>query len=429
MKNLFLILILCLPLFSTIMAQATNDSPEELYKWGLPMEVNGIVVVSTKPANGYVVLPSGERLEGLLKLKKSADEIIQIQLKAKKKKKFEPSQVSKYGLNITMSILTNNGEKTFKDEGKNFEKSTITFNNGSEKMGYLAFQSNRKLFEGKPTGAKEFYVGFYFTTTPESYLTSYPYADIKKIVHNNKEYFPINGGFVSTESEGNSQIIVFQKGTLRLKNSESLIGEIRQKMTFAKWYSDSIYVKTNEQEIKVFGPDSVDSFTQVIDGEERAFINVQDVFVEKLFDGNEYVLYRNPFPSENKLLTAVAKSATIVGADQVATQKAKNQFRKDVKKDKSIGNVADAYSNAKNTQIETFKQGVEMTSDISIKRKEFVVRSKTTGEKVVLGKNKYKKWLKDQAEKCSNLTSDEIKAYSSNLSQIIEVVKRIDTCK
>ncbi|MEM9075772.1 MAG: hypothetical protein AAGC43_01990 [Bacteroidota bacterium] len=429
MKKVLVSLVFYVSMFSGLFAQSISESPEELFKWGLPMEVNGVEVVSTKPANGYVVLQTGERLEGLLKLKKSNNEITQIQLKAKKKKKFEPNQVSKYGLSIKMSDLNKNGGKGFNDEGKNFTESKITFKDGNEKSGYLAFQSNRKLFEGKPSGAKDFYVGFYFTPTKDGYLTSYPIADIKKITHGEKEYFPINGGFVSTEGGGNSKIIVFQKGTLMLNNEESLSGEIRQKLVFTKWYADSIYVKTHEDEMKIFGPDSVKSFTQMIDGEERVFMNIQNVFVEKLFDGNNYLLYRNPFPSENKILSAIAKSATIVGADQVATQKARNQYKRDVKNDKDIGDLADSYSEAKKTQLETFKQGVDMSNDISIKKKEYVVRLKSTGEVLILGKNKYKKWLKEQASACSNSNSEALKLYSSDISQIVEAIKIIDICK
>ena len=429
MKKVFLSLLFFTAIFSGLLAQSINESPEELYKWGLPMEVNGVEVVSTKPANGYVVLQNGERFEGLLKLKKSENTITQIQIKAKKKEKFEPEEVSKYGLNMKMADLTQNGEKVFDDDGKNFKESSITFNDGSEKSGYLAFQSNRKLFEDKPAGVGDFYVGFYFTPSEDDYLTSYPFADIKKIIHDEKEYFPINGGFVLADGGSSNKIVLFQKGTLILKNAESLSGEIRQKRVLTKWYADSIYVKTEEDELKIFGPDSVQSFTQVIDGEEHAFTNIQNVFVEKLFDGNKYLLYQNPFPSENKLVTALAKTATIVAADQVATQKARNQFKRDVKDDTSIGELVDSYSDAKETQIETFKEGVEMSGDISISKKEYVVRLKSTGEEFILDKNKYKKWLKKQASDCSNLTEEALKTYSSSVSQIVEAIEVIDACE
>ncbi|MEM0938616.1 MAG: hypothetical protein AAF600_10745 [Bacteroidota bacterium] len=411
-----------------IYAQPMNESPEELYSWGIPMEVSGIKVVSTKPANGYVVLQNGERRDGLLKLKKTRNELTEIQLKIKKKEKFNPNQVSKYGLNLKMSDLTKNGEKVFNDEGKNFKESSIMFTDGREESGFLAFQSNQKFFDQKPEGAKDFYVGFYFTPSEDVYLTSFPIEDIKKIIHNEQEYYPINGGFVSVEEDGKNKIALFQKGTLVLKNSQKLTGEIRQKKIQTKWYTDTIYVKTSDDEMEVFGPEQVESFTQVIDQEERVFINIQNVFIEKLFDGNTYVLYRNPFPSESKLLTAAARSATIVAADEVATKRARKQFRKDARDDEGIDELAESYYEAKETQLDTFNEGVEMSEDISIKKKEYIVHLKSTGQEIVLSKGKYRKWFAGQASRCSNLSQEALKAYS-DLSQIIAAIEAIDSCE
>ncbi len=410
-----------------VCAQAINESPEGLYKWGLPMEVNGVEVVSTKFANGYVSLQSGEKLDGLLKLKKAEGKLTEIQLKRKKRKKFKPNQVLRYGLNILISDITDNGQKVFKDEGKNFMESRITFADRSEEVGFLAFQSNHKLLDSKPSGVKDFYVGFYFTPAMDKYLTSYPIGDIKKINHNGMDYYPINEGFVPVEKDGNSKIALFQKGTLTLKNSETLTGEIKQKKVLMKWYADSIYVKTVDGEMKVFGPGQVKSFTQTIDQQEREFINIKNVFVEKLFDGNNYLLYRNPFPSDNKLLNTIAKSATIVTAGHVADKKAENQFKRDIKDDENVLEVIESYSEANEKMVDTFYEGVEMSQDISIKKKEYIVQLKSTEEKVVLDRGKYRKWFAKQVSRCSDLGPEEHKIYS-DMSKIVEAISAIDPC-
>lgn len=428
MKYVFLMLIVVLKLQTKVFSQAVNESPEGLYKWSMPMEVNGVEVFSTKPAKGYVVLQNGERLEGLLKLKKSGGMLTAIHIKSKKKKKLKPDDVKRYGLQIRISDVTENGKKNFNNGGKKFKESKIFFKDGRVVDGYLAFQSNRKLFDDKPEGAKDFYVGYYFTPNKADFLTAYPSEEIKHIVHGGQTYFPIQGGFVKTDGDGDMGIALFQKGILFLKDSSSLSGEIKQQRVPSQWYADTLHIRTAEGETKVFGANSVSYFTQVIDEKERGYRNIQNVFVEVLFEGVHYDLYRNPFPSENKLLNTLAKSATVMAADQIATQQARKQFKNEVKDAEGIGDIADSYSEAKQKQLETFGEGVEMSQDISIKKKEYILHIKETHEELIMDKNKYKRWLKREAPKCSSFIANKLKAYAAEFANIAKAVQLLDEC-
>ncbi len=79
-----------------------NESPESMYEWRNMGIVMGKEIHSTTPRAGYVVLRTGARHEGELKLRKKAGVLEDIEVKtATGKEKFDAPQVARYGYTIS----------------------------------------------------------------------------------------------------------------------------------------------------------------------------------------------------------------------------------------------------------------------------------------------------------------------------------------
>jgi hypothetical protein len=86
---------------NSAMGAPMNDSPESMYEWR-NMVVMGKEITSTTPRAGYVVLRTGARHEGELKLRKKAGILEDIEVKtATGKEKFEPTEVARYGYTVS----------------------------------------------------------------------------------------------------------------------------------------------------------------------------------------------------------------------------------------------------------------------------------------------------------------------------------------
>jgi hypothetical protein len=93
----------------------TNDTDEELYEWVGGGVVMGKVITQTVARKGYVILATGERIEGDLTLRKTDGVFDQIKVKSDNGKgKYELPEVNNYGLLLTIAEMTNNGKKSGK---------------------------------------------------------------------------------------------------------------------------------------------------------------------------------------------------------------------------------------------------------------------------------------------------------------------------
>lgn len=393
-----------------IQAQPINESPDDLYKWGLAMtNTYGVDVVSSKPMNGYVVKRSGERVEGLLKLKKKGEELSEISIKAKKKYKFSPTEVDRYGLLLKIIDVSSGEADEFPDDAKNFHPSTVFFLDDTEKTGLLAFRERRKLDPNKPLGINR-YMKYYFAEGEDAYLTSFSYDNVKRIVHNKVAYYPINNGFAALDdAEFNKEIENFYPGKLTLTDGSMVSGDIKQKKVYMKWYSDTVYVKSPEKGLLTLKGPEVTSFTQEIEGRERTFISVKDFFVEKLFDGKKYLLYRNPYPSLNLGLTVLAQSAAIIADDEVSNE----------------GSIRKSDFRRVNTTSET-RNAVADVGAFEVNNLEFIIRDKDSEEEVTLTKQDYKTWFGDRADNCKSIA--EYKSEKFEEETIILMVRTLDAC-
>lgn len=105
-----------------------NESPENMYEWRSMGIVMGKEIHSTTPRAGYVVLRTGAKHEGELKLRKKAGVLEDIEVKtATGKEKFDAPQVARYGYTVSQEEVqqTNLAKQT-----KSSFKGSITTSSG-----------------------------------------------------------------------------------------------------------------------------------------------------------------------------------------------------------------------------------------------------------------------------------------------------------
>ena len=157
------------------------DHNPELFLWRDMGEQMGKKIENTKPRNGYIIDRSGNRTDGELQLKRIDGRLAEFKLKASSgKMKMTPAQVANYGLTMTIAELTKNGEKTYKDEARNYHEGSVTLKDGTTKSGYLAFRKRDYINQNKP-GMGYKYDGIFFTEKKDGYLKTYPSNELSYV--------------------------------------------------------------------------------------------------------------------------------------------------------------------------------------------------------------------------------------------------------
>lgn len=289
------------------------DNNENLFVWRDMGEQMGKKISNTKPRNGYVVTYSGKRHEGDLQLKKVDGKLDQFKIKTEEGKfKLEPSEVSNYGLSMTIEELTKGGKKDFNDEARNFHPGTVKLKNGQTLNGFIAFRKKVYINANKP-GMGYKYMGIFFAEKEKDYLKTYPNEALEYVSQNvngeSVNYSPYDGGFVSANEMDKVKFVDDLKelnpGTLVLANGTKLLGSI------AKIDKKALNYKSNEGVIKKYAVEEVERFDVEIDGEKRSVINLENELTEELFKGDKFWAYINPNPTHvNERKTSLAQGLT-----------------------------------------------------------------------------------------------------------------------
>ncbi len=311
-----------------------NDSPEDLYKWRPDAIVMGKVVAQTKPRQGYAILGNtGQRVSGKLQLKKVEGKLDLIKIDSEK---YTPDQVRNYGLEITIAELNKEGSKIHKHEGKNFYPGTLTLASGEVKSGILAFRQSELINDMKPAAGPQ-YSYVYYAADQTSFVNGYHSEIAIEVTQNinGKEirYQYFDGHFIPMGALENlsfkDKTREFQTGTITLFNGEQRKGKIAQIKYFGTFYTPAINFMDETGLVTSYEGDEIDSFTQILAGKETDFFAVSGVFVEKMFDGKVFQLYRNPFPTtENKFLNGLAQGAATAGTSIAAHAISKKEAEK-----------------------------------------------------------------------------------------------------
>lgn len=289
------------------------DNNENLFVWRDMGEQMGKKIQNTKPRNGYVITKSGLKHTGDLQLKKVDGVLDQFKIKTSEGKfKLKPSEVSHYGLNMTIAELTKDGKKDYGDEARNFHKGSVQLKNGQELTGFIAFRKKIYINPNKP-GMGYKYMGIFFAEKESDFLRTYPNEELEYVTQNvdgeSITYSPYEGGFVASDEmdkvKFRDDLKELNPGTLTLADGSVLTGMV------AKIDKTALNFKSEDGIIKKYNTAEIKRFDVEIDGEKRAVINLDNELTEELFAGTKFWAYINPNPTHvNERKTSMAQGLT-----------------------------------------------------------------------------------------------------------------------
>lgn len=305
---------------------ALPASTKDLFQWRTINEAEGNVTENTKPRNGYVILMDGNRLDGEIQLKRKNGHFNEIKLKTESDKhKFKPSEVQDYGLALTIDELTKGGDKTYKDEAKNFHDGKVALNNGSEMTGLVAFTQKYQTTIGDTYG------DVMFAENKDAVIKTFKDSEVKFVTQmidgDEVKYTLFDGGFVSTAEMEDANYSDFFKmlnpGTITMKDGSQLKGNISKLSNKKINYQDAEGVYTE------MGSDNIQRIDVTFNDEPKALINVDDHLIEEIFSGNTFLTYINPNPTHvNEFATKMAKNTMSLGSTVAAAAAANKAAEK-----------------------------------------------------------------------------------------------------
>jgi len=441
-----------------------NDNKDEIFQWRDGGTVMGKKIDLTKPRNGYVITQSNERIEGELRLKKTDGVLSEIKIKSKDgKKKFKPAEIANYGLSMTISELTKNGDKTYKDEARNFHPGTVQLTDGTSETGLLAFVKRDFVNPNRP-GKGYVYKGLYFTKSKDDFIKTYANNEISYVTQQvNSEdlkYSPYEGAFIAENTLDNlsfsNNFKELNDGTMTLRDGSILKGKISMQS------ATSANHKNSDGIIKLYQVSEIERIDVVIEGEEKAMVVIEEQLVEEYFKGTTFWAYNNPNPTNvNNFKTGLASSAINIGTSAISTAIVKSEAKKNgyttnldslivnssperlreiqsgfiaLQGYKSVESFKEKSNNESaknyNTAIEIAIAGKE--SDTKVYYKETVIVNTATNEKYILyDKNKaMKTGLESLLKGCYTFLSmskkEQKKCY--DYDSINKTIKMLDEC-
>lgn len=399
------------------------DNNEELFVWRDMGEQMGKKIENTKPRNGYIIDRNGNRTEGELQIKRVDGQLAEFKLKGSSGKlKLTPSEVANYGLTMTIAEVTKDGEKTYKDEARNYHEGSITLTDGTVKNGWVAFGKRDYINQNKP-GMGYKYDGIFFTSTKDGYLKTYSNDEIifvsQKTPTEELKYSPYEGGFVAENALDNvtfrDDLREMNPGKLTLADGSRMDGDI------AKFDAKSLNYKDVSGIIKKYEATDIDNFVVTTkEGKERTVINLKGELTEQLIQNETFWAYINPNPTTvNEKKTSLARSAAGMSTSLAGAA----VMRNDAKKEGYESNIDSVIMNSnlqqlKDYQISLWKingytsseqlqdnstnesakkfdaalnlaiAGKEMQDDIIVYYEEIILINQKTNEKYILYKNK-----------------------------------------
>lgn len=455
--------------YGLTVSQLVNDSPDEMYSWttGTTRNVNGInkTPSSTKNMKGYLVLVNGSRKEGILHLNainNQLDEFV-IRTVAEGKLIFKPAEVVRYGLNPLISDITNEGERVFDEEGKNFKNGYYVKTDGTRQAGLLAFM---KASDIRSSDAS-YYSSLFYTTGQDIPLTVINPTDLAKVVQLKGDtevvYLPYNGGFVAEKEMAGlaieEQFKLFQPGKIILKDNSELTGEVAQLIAGGQEYITNIRFKGKDGKIKDFDFNTLTLFEQNINNKSYRYFSFVDRFIYLIYDGATMAFYKNPFPTTiNKRATGIAKAGASI-AGTVGSAAVVNSVKGASDEDKAktsqlIQNASKEELQAANNQINEMKgtnamdkqsynnatkvqtamalesAGREVSENLVIMNVEYFVWNKKSNEKSLVIKSDFAETMETALKSCDTylmLPKEDQKKFRK-LENIESTMKMLDNC-
>ncbi len=420
--------------YGLYVVRAVCDSPEELFKWGMGNTSTNAKGVSThrrktKWQPGYLVLGDGSRLEGEIQLKEENGGIKSFHVDvAGDKKDFANGEIANYGLLLTMSDMGKKNGNDYNDPGRNFNPGWVETVKGERFEGYVAFIGIYGL-EGNQ------YSGVNFARSESALVQYFAPTDIKNagqtVNGKETEYQEYNGGIISTEQflsageGGNDETKAFQTGVIRLLDGSQKKGQVKQNKPSLMWYATDITLVDASDNIENFNPSQVDYFEQTFGEETHRYIVEQGVFVELMQEGENFWLYRNPFPTSSyKFLSGVAAVATEALVDTLTKAAAHKQV------EQAIEGNNDNLGEDLESLAEANAAGHEIAGAIDFKRKEYVVWNLKRDEKTIFNTKNYDDKIKELLMGCETFIfmdkNDQKPFY--NFDNVVKAFELLNQC-
>lgn len=447
----------------------TNDTDGDLYEWVDGGVVMGKVITKTKSRNGYVILATGDRVEGDLSLRKTDEVFDQIILKsANGKGKYELAEVNNYGLLLTIAEMTNNGKKIRKDFALNYHEGYVALESGMKLNGWIAFKKATVPNALKPL-ENAIYEGIYYTPEEKGLIELVPADNVIEVMKKAGDsilyYAPMGDGTFSFQKNsedvsGISAARQLQKGRIVRTDETEEEGEVAVIFLKGSQYADKIRFRQASGIVTQLTTDEVKSFVQIIHGKTQGYIGVKNRFVKLDFDGNTLRLFRNPFPTSiNQFKTSLAKTSAEVGGSIAAGEMARSGDRKGGW-ESNIDSIINTMSNeellnAKAELRDRFGGTEEQLSEnapesmrryytaINIKlasraiadnvvvmNKEWIMLNKKTGDQTIIIKDTFKKSIEPVLMGCEAylMMDKKEQAFYRDFDKLQEIMELLDKC-
>ncbi|MGY5353174.1 hypothetical protein ACXGQW_11575 [Wenyingzhuangia sp. IMCC45533] len=184
----------------------------------------------------------------------------------------------------------------------------------------------------------------------------------------------------------------FNSGYIINNNNEKKEGKVALRFVLnpgeaigRKWFVYKVLFDKGNGEYDTYVAKDLKAVGQNVEGTQNTYVKYKDGFTKQIQKG-ELELFRNPYSnSENKLANSLIKDVQQDLAEEVAKQTVKSAIKN------GKGTLSDAVNN----------YNAVNSADISIKRKEYLVRKKGTDTFEVLSKKNYKDWSQKIFENCN----------------------------
>ncbi len=450
---------LALVLFTGLGFQAlaqTNDTPMSAYQWKGK---------KTLAQEGYVVLKSGKRLDGIISLKGSPQYVEEINYEGNGRQFLLPvSALASYGLQGNNKSEGGTSATSYgpinespasmyewKLVGEVMEKEIhvsvprdgyVEMRNGKRYEGVLKLKKKAGVltnFEVKTSSGKE--KGKIQEVSRYGYNMSKEELEQQQFEAMKLDYYP--GKLISEDTETEGEIAIVPMA--------------------GKFYGKGVLFKTKNGKIKEFKADAVDVVIQRVEGKERKMIAVKGAIVEEEFHGKNFMLYRNPQPTTvnnfaSSLVKSGAQMGTSIAAGAIANKDAeKRGYESNMdsiirvasteeliaiqegmiglagysSKEDFMERAPDGSLKSNVAAIDLALIGREIgASDLEIFNKEWIIKNLQTGEETVVYKNDFDDLMEPLLKGCYEYLTMEKSDQRAcrNWNNLHQTLQMLDNC-
>ncbi len=426
----------------TLYSDPINNSPMELYKWGVMSESSGHVYRSTRWQSGHVLLRDGQDLDGELKLTYVDDKLDQLSVRSGtgERTDLEPVHVSRYGLKMNVN---DDKKKKHKDPVRNFNRGKVTRTDGTVLSGFVAMACTGTL--NLISGRCEQYAPIYFAPDEAAFITSIPAAEVRSVEidlpagragFQNYRGVMVANDLLLDATDSRDRTLDWQPGYIILSTGERFEGRVQQIKPAMKWYATAVNYADSSGHVKEYAGNDVQLIAQMIDSVDHRFLREQDVLVELEVEGPKFCLFRNPFPgARHELLNELTRYYVTTTADTLAKVAAENndlnRYGEDADKNGIVDGKeasAEPVSADRNAQM-VRDLGASGAGLLDFKKREYILWDKERNQRTIFDRSKYADAMDSYLNGCADyltMTAEQKKPYLQweGMKKAVELVNK-----